>query len=73
MYRKPENTKLILESNGNKYTSELPWDVSADQLIESFYGMTIASSFHPLTILNCMKEFADNNLETLGFKNNKEE
>ena len=64
----PENqpTKITIEANGFKHSSELNWDASIDDLIQSFYGLCIAASWIPTTVLENMKSFAEEHLDAYG-------
>lgn len=65
-----ENTKTILtiEHSGTKHSSELSWDAGMDDLIQSFYGLCIAATWNPVTVLENMKEFAEEHLEVITLK-----
>lgn len=66
IYKQPEETKISIEMDGNKYEAILPWDCDYETLLTAFYGLTISATFQPLTALNTMKDFSNNNLEALG-------
>lgn len=57
---------LSIESDGKKYTSEMNWDASMEDILQSFYGLLIATSYMPDTILRNMKEFSENVIEALN-------
>ena len=62
-----KNTILtILNSDGNKFSVELSWDVGIDELLNSFYGMLVASTYHPQAILRGMKEFVEDHEDILN-------
>lgn len=64
---KEENTKLTLESYGNVYRFEANHsDSDMDELLYAFYGLLTAATWSPKTILEGMKEFAEEHLETFG-------
>ena len=64
-----DNIVLTLESSGKKYTAELKWDADIDTLIETFYGLCITSTYHPLTVLKHMKSFSEESLDSFKNKN----
>ena len=38
-------------------------DVSAGTLISAFFGVMVSATFIPSTVLNCMKDFAEEMIE----------
>ncbi len=69
MYNKEENfTRLTYESSyGHKQIYELDHeDASLDDVLDGFYALLIGATWHPLTILNGMKDFALEKLESLN-------
>ena len=66
-----EKTVLTLEHADRKVSTELNWDASMEDLLDAFYGACITTTWHPTTILEGMKEFAEEHLET--FECDKEE
>ena len=61
---KSENTRLTLESYGNVYRFEANHpDSDMDEMLYAFYGLLTAATWSPKTILQSMKEFADERLE----------
>lgn len=64
----PENhpTRITIESNGDKHSSELNWDAGIDEVIQSFYGLCVTATWMPTTILENMKSFAEEHLDALG-------
>jgi len=53
-------TKLIFESEDNRYTWESPYvDVSMDDILPAFYGLLVAATWQPETVIKCMKEFVE--------------
>ena len=63
-----EKTILSLEMNGNKHITELSWDAGIDELVHSFYGACISATFSPRSVLEYMKEFAEENLDAYWSK-----
>ena len=63
MCNENEKTKLILESDNNRYVSEMNWDANIDELLSSFYGMCVSATYSPITVLKQMKEFAEEHLD----------
>jgi hypothetical protein len=59
-----ENTKLSLESHGQKYTAELNWDCNCEDLLESFLGLSVAATFPYKTVVETMYFWAKNQLNT---------
>lgn len=57
---------LTLEINDQKITIEMPWDVPIDDMLTSFYGACVTATWQPVTILESMKNFAEEKLEALG-------
>lgn len=71
---KEENTRLTLESYGNVYRFEANHcDSDMDEMLYAFYGLLTAATWSPTTILQAMKEFADERLELLENHQNSEE
>lgn len=66
-----EKTVLALEHADRKITTELNWDAGMEELLDAFYGACVATTWHPTTILEGMRDFAEERLETFGC--NKEE
>ena len=58
--------KLTLEINDQKISVEMPWDVPIGDMLSTFYGMCITATWQPVTVLENMKEFAEEKLEALG-------
>ena len=50
-------TKLIIEHADNKITAELPWDANLDDLLDAFYGLCVAHTYHPISILTHMEDW----------------
>ena len=55
-------TIISLEQSGNKHISELPWDASIEDMLDSFYGLCVAATFHPKNILEYMKDWSEERL-----------
>jgi hypothetical protein len=71
---KQENTRLTLESYGNVYRFEANHcDSDMDEMLYAFYGLLTAATWSPITILQAMKQFADERLELLENHQNSEE
>ena len=71
---KEENTRLTLESYGNVYRFEADHcDSDMDEMLYAFYGLLTAATWSPITILQAMKQFADERLELLENHQNSEE
>ena len=66
-----EKTVLTLEHADRKVSTELNWDASMEDLLDAFYGACVATTWHPTTILEGMKVFAEEHLE--AFEYDKEE
>jgi len=47
----PDPTIISIESHGNKYTAELPWDVGLTSIMTAFKGLLVASNF-PQDLVN---------------------
>jgi hypothetical protein len=72
--QKQENTRLTLESYGNVYRFEADHcDCDMDEILYAFYGLLTAATWSPITILQAMKQFADERLELWEIHKNKEE
>lgn len=57
-------TRLTLEAYGNKHSSELSWDASISDILDSFYGLCVSATFTPNTILERMKDWLDEHMES---------
>lgn len=61
---KEENTRLTLESHGSVYRFEANHsDSDMDELLYAFYGLLTAATWSPRTILESMKDFAEERLK----------
>lgn len=56
-------TKITLESHNKKHSSELNWDAGLDDILDAFYGLCIAATFHPESILNVMKDWVEEKMD----------
>lgn len=66
----PGPTKITLESHDKKHSSELNWDAGLDDILDAFYGLCIAATFHPESILNVMKDWVEEKMDGMeAFKN----
>ena len=73
-HSKEENTRLTLESYGNVYRFEADHcDCDMEEMLYAFYGLLTAATWSPITILQAMKQFADERLELLENHQNSEE
>lgn len=63
MYVNQEPTKLIIEHAGDKIQAELAWDVSMYDLLNAFYGICVAHTYHPEGILRTMDEWVKEKME----------
>lgn len=63
---KETQTRLTLECNdGHRYIWESPYfDDSIDNIIEAFYGLLIASGWHPESIIDELKDFVEEQTST---------
>jgi hypothetical protein len=50
---------LTLECGGVKITSEMAWDASIEDLLNSFYGLCVGATFHPEALVKVMQEWAE--------------
>ena len=66
MYNEKSKTKLTLENYGNTMSWESPYnDVSMDNLLYAFYGLCVAATWNPRTVLEGMRDFVDERLYLL--------
>ena len=62
-------TKLTLESYGNVFSYESPYaDASMEDLLYAFYGLCVAATWLPKTVLENMRDFAEEHLSV--YENN---
>jgi len=43
-------TIITIESHGNKFSAELPWDVNLYDLMSAMRGLLVASGYSPNTV-----------------------
>ena len=58
-----EKIKITFESNGCKCIYELPFDASIDDVLNVFYSGCIGLTYQSSTILEGMRDYADERLE----------
>jgi hypothetical protein len=58
-------TLLSIKTADTQVNIELPWDVSIEDLINAFYSACIGITYQPKTVLQNMKDFADEHLDCL--------
>lgn len=65
-----EESTLIVIKMGDRTTSvEIAGaDLSANEMIEAFYGAMVAQTFLPETVLDCMRSFVEENIEYATLK-----
>jgi hypothetical protein len=44
---------------------EMPWDASTNDVLTALYGAMIVSGFHPIDILETMKQFAEDGISSI--------
>ena len=60
---KDKGVEITLKMNEVTVSYKHPaWDLGANEIIEGFYGLMVAQTFLPETVLRCMKEFAEEHL-----------
>lgn len=65
----PRFTKLTMQVGDTVTTWETPHDdLSMEDLLQGFMGLAIGHAWLPITVLTCMKEFAEEQLEVLEDK-----
>lgn len=57
---------LTLEINDQKISIEMAWDAPISDMVTAFYGACVTATWKPVTILERMKTFAEEQLEALG-------
>lgn len=56
-------TRLTFETNENRYIWESPYmDISVEDVIDAVYGMLVAATWQPATIIEAFKDFADDHM-----------
>jgi hypothetical protein len=65
-----EESTLIVIKMGDRTTSvEIAGtDLSANEMIEAFYGAMVAQTFLPETVLDCMRSFVYENIDYATLK-----
>ena len=72
--REPEKTIVTLESHGKKHSSELNWDANLSDILDAFYGLCVAATFDPVTVVKGMREWSEEKCENFDYLfNNSEE
>ena len=64
--RKDEvRTRITIEAWDKRYIAESPWSDGLDleKLLDLVYGISISATYAPETVLNVMKEYAEERLE----------
>lgn len=62
-----KGTRLTLEIDDVTFSYETPYcGLDAMELLRAFYGEMIGHTFHPVSLINVMRELADEIEETLG-------
>jgi hypothetical protein len=67
----PEKIKLTLETNKNKHTSEINWDANLEDLLDSFYGLCVATTYDPITVCMVMKKWSETKCNNFEYFFNK--
>ena len=57
--------RIIIEAWDKRYIAESPWSDGFDleKLLDLVYGISISATYAPETVLNVMKEYAEERLE----------
>lgn len=64
-----QNTLIVIQMGGRTTSVEIAGtDLSANEMIEAFYGAMVAQTFLPETVLNCMRSFVEDNTEYVTLK-----
>ncbi len=65
-----EESTLVIIKMGDRTTSvEIAGsDLSANEMIEAFYGAMVAQTFLPETVLDCMRSFVEENIDYATLK-----
>lgn len=57
-------TKLSLEIGDTTVSWEVPFnDCTASDLLEAFYGLMVAQTWIPSSVLTCMRDFVEERLD----------
>lgn len=64
-YSKQDDKFIITmeQTDGKKMVTELSWEAGMDDVLEAFYGMCVGLTWAPVTVLEAMKDFADERLD----------
>lgn len=66
-------TRLTYENYENRFIWESPYsDVSMEDILEAFYGILVASTWQPATIIEAMGDFYEDHKYILGDDENDE-
>lgn len=53
-------TRLVYESNDNRYIWESPFvDASIEDILDAFFGMMVSATWQPVTVIEAMRDFAE--------------
>jgi|688.fasta_scaffold685610_3 hypothetical protein len=55
----PEPSIISISSHGDKFTAEIAWDASVDDMFNAFRGLMICAGYHPGSIENYTIELAE--------------
>ena len=67
------NTRLIYENNDNRFIWESPYsDVSMEDILNALYGILVADTWLPVTVIECMKDFVDEHSYLLSEDNDED-
>jgi hypothetical protein len=58
-----ENSKLTFENNGFKYSNELPWDASVEDLFDAILGIGVSATYSYKMLLKTFYEKSKELLE----------
>lgn len=59
-----QNTLIVIQMGGRTTSVEIEGtDLSANEMIEAFYGAMVAQTFLPETVLDCMRSFVEENID----------
>ena len=59
MFGHNEPFKMTVESDGKKFTAELPWDATLDDILDAFVSQMIGLTWQPDTIASALAEKAE--------------
>jgi hypothetical protein len=65
--KEPEKTIVIIESHGKKHSSELNWDAGIYDILNAFYGLCVAATFDPVTVVKCIREWSEEKCENFEY------